>query len=99
MITKKNSFSGLMDQQHETHRLDNLFYKKVDSAYYLPDYGLDWDLWLSDRFEAPSGAWGSYFNHEATKNGIVILDQIIKIKDFSLNVTIQLLSEKVILIN
>lgn len=98
MITKKNSFSGLMDQQHETHRLDNLFYKKVDSAYYLPDYGLDWDLWLSQRIEVSTGSWSSYFTQEATLNGIVILDQFAKIEDFSLKVTIQLLSEKVLLI-
>jgi hypothetical protein len=98
MINPKNSFTGLMNEQHETHRLNNLFFKKVDSAYYLPTYGLDWDLWLSQRIEVSTGSWSSYFTQEATLNGIVILDQFAKIEDFSLKVTIQLLSEKVLLI-
>jgi hypothetical protein len=99
MIYDKTSITGLMMDQHETHRLRNLFYKKIESAYYKPDYGLDWDLWFSDRFEVSTGSFLSYLGQEATKNGIVILDQNAFVQDFSLHVTFKLLSEKITLVN
>lgn len=90
----KRSCTGLMNQQHEVHRLENLFHKEKGSAHYLPDYGLDWRFFGTRDAEIPVGAFLSYLNQKATDQGIVVLEQGYQIKDFSLHVRTRLLSEE-----
>lgn len=93
----KRSCTGLMSQQHEVHRLENLYHKKKGSAHYLPDYGLDWDFFQTRDAEIPVGAFLSYFNQKATDQGIVVLEQDYRIEGFELHVRTKLLSEEVTL--
>jgi hypothetical protein len=96
-LTPKPSVTGLMTFQHETKRVDNLFFKKKGSAYYLPEFGIDWDLWNSPRVEYSIDSFSANFTQEATRQGIVVVDVVSDIADFSLNVRVQLLSENVTL--
>lgn len=89
----KTSVTGLITLQHEVKRLENLFHKTEESAYYLPGYGLDWDLLQSPQFDAPIGALLSHLNQKATEHGIVMLDASSELKDFTLNITAHLLAE------
>lgn len=91
----KPSVTGLIDMQHEVKRLENLFHKTEESAYYLPGYGLNWKLIQSPRFDVPVGALLSHLNQKASENGIVILDSSSELKDFTLNITAHLLDEEV----
>lgn len=93
----KRSITGLMTQQHEVHRLENLYHKKKGSAHYLPDYGLDWDLFQTRQAEIPVGAFLSYLNQKATDQGIIVLEQGYEFRDFELYVRTRLLSEEVTL--
>lgn len=90
----KPSVTGLINQQHETHRLENLFHKQVGSAYYLPDYGLDWDFFQTKEVEIPVGSFLSYLNQKAMLQGIVVLDQVFEVNDFTLTIRNRLLSEE-----
>lgn len=90
----KKSVTGLMNQQHEVHRLENLFHKQRGSSHYLPDFGLDWETFGTRDAEIPVGSFLSYLNQRATDNGIVVLEQGYEIKDFSLYVRTRLLSEE-----
>lgn len=96
-LTKKSSVTGLMTQQHETHRLENLFYKRVKSAYYLQDYGLDWDYWTNRKVELPVASFISYLSQRATLQSIVVLDMSYQLQDFTLDVTAKLLDEEIVL--
>lgn len=89
----KKSVTGLITMQHEVKRLENLFHKIEESAYYLPGYGLDWKFMQSPQFDVPVGALLSHLNQKASENGIVILDSSSELKDFTLNITAHLLSE------
>lgn len=93
----KTSLTGLMTQQHEVHRFNNLYHKQKGSAYYLPDFGLDWSFFGTRQAEIPVGAFLSYLNQRATDNGIVVLDQSHEFKNFELHVTTKLLSEEITL--
>lgn len=90
----KASVTGLMTQQHEVHRLENLFHKKTGSAYYAKDYGLDWAVFDDEQAEIPAGAFLSYLNQKSALQGIVVLNQSFGVKDFTLNITTRLLSEE-----
>lgn len=93
----KYSGTGLMNQQPEVHRLENLFYKQQGSAYYLPKYGLDWDFFLNSQSEIPIGSFLSYMNQRAFQQGIVILDEDFAVEDFTLGVRVKLLDEEMTL--
>lgn len=90
----KYSGTGLMNQQPEVHRLENLFYKQQGSAFYLPSYGLDWDFFLNPQADIPAGAFISYLNQKAMAQGIVVLDHEVSLDNFTLNLRTQLLSEQ-----
>ena len=92
----KTSVTGLIDQQHEVHRLDNLFYKEIGSAYYLKDYGLEWRFFNSEKVDLPVNSFLSYLTQEATKHGIVITNIKSKVEDFTLNLRVKLLTEDVV---
>lgn len=96
ITTNRISVTGLINQQHEVQRLENLFYKKVDSAYYLKSYGLEWDFFLSDRAELPINGFLSYLTQEATKHGIVITDLKYSSEDFTFNLLAKLLTEETV---
>lgn len=91
----KTSVTGLINMQHEVKRLENLFHKNEESAYYLPGYGLDWRFMQSPQFDVPVGALLSHLNQKASENGIVILDSTAELKDFTLNIVARLLAEDV----
>lgn len=93
----KPSVTGLMNQQHEVHRFENLFHKQKGSSHYLPEFGLDWSFFGTRQAEIPVGAFLSYLNQRATDQGIVVLDQGYQFKDFALHVRTKLLSEEVTL--
>lgn len=93
-MSNKASVTGLMSQQHEVHRLENLFYKQKQSAYYLPDFGLEWDYFLSPKIEIPSSSFLSYMTQQATQNGIIISNINDTISEFTLNLDVTLLSEE-----
>lgn len=95
-MSDKKSLTGLMTQQHEVHRLENLFYKEVGSAYYLPLFGLEWAFFLSERVELPVNSFLSYLTQEATTHGIIITNIESNVSDFALNLNIKLLSEETI---
>lgn len=95
-MSDKKSVTGLMNQAHEVQRLENLFYKKKDSAYFLPDYGLEWDYFLSEKIELPVNSFLSYMTQQATQNGIIITNIDQNVAEFSLNLDVTLLSEQTI---
>ncbi|HDM8140667.1 TPA: hypothetical protein P0E12_004957 [Vibrio harveyi] len=86
----KASASGFMEKHHEVARFENLFFKIVGSAYYAKDWGLDWSLWLSQGLEFPLGSLLSYIRQEATKKGIIITQMDADIKDFKLNLRVEI---------
>lgn len=92
----KQSVTGLMNQQHEVHRLENLFYKAVDSAYYFKNYGLDWSFFADPKIEVSTQSFIDYFTQEATKHGIIMTEVKSSIQDFTLHLRIKLLSEETI---
>ena len=92
----KKSITGLINQQHEVHRLENLFYKVVGSAYYLEDYGLDWGFFNNPKIEISTDSFLNYLVQEASKNGIICTEITSEVKDFTLNVRVKLLSEDVV---
>ena len=92
----KRSTTGLMDKDHEVRRLENLFFKAKGSAYYFNRFGIDWDLFLSERVEISIASFLNYFTQEATKQGIVITDVSAKVENFTLILKATLLSEKII---
>ena len=92
----KESVTGLINQDHEVHRLDNLFFKEVGSAYYLQDYGLEWSFFVSERIEVPVNSFLSYMTQQATQNGIIITDINQTFENFTLNLEIQLLTEETV---
>ena len=93
-MSDKTSVTGLMGQQHEVHRLENLFYKKKDSAYFLPDFGLEWDYFLSPKIEVSTSSFLSYMTQQATQNGIIITNINQNMAEFTLNLDVTLLSEE-----
>lgn len=88
MSFEKPSVSGLMNQHHEISRFENLFFKKINTAYYNPKWGLDWDLFLSNRFDVSLGSFLSYVRQEAGKQGIVITEISAEIVNFTLELTV-----------
>lgn len=91
----KPSLTGLMTFDHEVKRLENLFHKQEGSAYYLKNYGLDWNFFQNQQMDIPIGSLLSYFTQKAMSQGIVILEQSYTLEGFTLNVTNKLLSEEV----
>ena len=86
----KPSVSGLMSNDHEINRFENLFYKPVKSAYYFKEWGLDWSLFLSQGFDVPLTSFLSYVRQEATKQGIIIESINGTISDFTLTTTVKI---------
>lgn len=89
-MNSKPSVSGLMSNDHEINRFENLFYKPVKSAYYFQEWGLDWSLFLSQGFTAPLSSFFSYVRQEATKQGIIIESINGDISNFTLNMTVKI---------
>lgn len=83
-ISEKPSVSGLMKQSHEVSRLENLFFKRVNSAYYFKEWGLDWEFFLGSKFELPIEAFTSYLTQDAMTHGILIQSIRLNIEDFTL---------------
>jgi hypothetical protein len=94
----KPSITGLMNQQHEVHRLENLFYKKVNSAYYLPDYGLDWDFFVAQNVEIPVNSFISYLTQRAGRQGLIMLETASSIENFTFTLNTKLLGEEITLL-
>ena len=91
----KKSVTNLMNQQHEVHRLENLFFKQVESAYYFKNFGIDWNFFNDQNIEISVTSFVNYFTQEAIKHGIVITDIKANIKNFTLSLQIKLLSEEI----
>lgn len=81
---EKPSVSGLMDQSHEVSRFENLVMKSIDTAYYNPSWGLDWEFWLNDNNDYPLSSLASYVTQESMLKGIVVQDINLSIADFTL---------------
>jgi hypothetical protein len=94
----KPTLTGLMDQQHEVHRLENLFYKKIKSAYYLQDYGLDWNFFLSRDVEIPINSFVSYLTQRSGRQGLILLETTTQIEDFTFKMRAKLLGEEITLL-
>ena len=84
----KPSVSGLMSQSHEVSRFENLFYKTVNTAYYLQDWGLDWPMFLNNNYQIPLNSFLSYLTQEAMKKGIGITSLTGEIIDFTLHLNV-----------
>lgn len=89
------SITGLMNQQHEVHRLESLFYTQAENIYYQPTWGIDWNFFNNNQMEIPSGAVMSYINQKAMRHGIVILDIESQVQDFTMKTTVKLLDETI----
>ena len=94
----KRSLTGLMTSQHEVNRLDNLFFKKIRSAYYLLDYGLDWDFFTNQKIEIPLNSFLSYMTQRSANQAIIVTNLDADVKNFSIYLTAKLLAEDVLLI-
>ena len=92
-MQNKPDKTGLINQDHEVHRLENLFYKRVGSAYYLPSYGLKWDEFLSPSFEVPLGSFTSHLTQQCSFHGIVVKDIQQNNQDFAARLRVILLDE------
>lgn len=97
-VTNKPSHTGLMNQQHEVHRLENLFYTQEGAAHYLPGWGIDWSVFSSPNMEIPTGAFLSYMNQQAFAQGIAILEVARLPSQFELSLRVKLLSEELTLV-
>ena len=87
-MSEKPSVSGLMTFTHEVERFENLFFKTINSAYYQPNAGLDWDFYLTSDYQIPLKSFLSYLVQEAGKYGIIIEDISASIKDFTLTLLV-----------
>ena len=94
----KRSLTGLMTNQHEVNRLDNLFFKKIRSAYYLLDYGLDWDFFTNQKVEIPVESFLSYITQRSANQGIIVTNLDAEVSNFTFYLTAKLLAEDVTLI-
>lgn len=93
----RQSVTGLINQQHEVHRLENLFYTQSENIYYQPTWGLNWKFFNNEQMEIPSGAVLSHINQKAMRHGIVVLDIDATVEDFTLKTVVKLLDETVTL--
>jgi hypothetical protein len=91
---QKRSHSGLLTSQHEVNRLDNLFYKEIDSAFYLPDYGIEWFFFESPKVEISVDGFLNHLTRKATTMGIIFQSIEKTTSDFTLSLDITLLSEE-----
>lgn len=83
-MSEKPSVSGLMTFTHEVERFENLFYKTINSAYYQPNAGLDWEFFLTADYQISLKSFLSYLVQEAGKYGIIVEDIDAKIENFTL---------------
>lgn len=97
-VTNKPSCTGLMDHQHEVHRLENMFYSQEGSLHYLPGWGIDWSFFMNPSMEVPTGAFLSYMNQQAFRQGIAVLDVERLPSEFELSLRVKLLSEEITLV-
>ena len=88
MQNQKPSSTGLMSQSHEVSRFENLFFKKIDSAYYNLKWGLDWNFFLDSSYEIPLNSFGAYLVQQAMGHGIVVTGLHLAIADFTLTMTV-----------
>ena len=93
-LKQKPSHTGLMTSQHEVNRLDNIFFKKTLSAFYLDEYGLDWDLFESPKITVSIPSFVNYITRQATNQGITILSLEQAFGEFQLNLKATLMSEE-----
>ena len=77
----KPSLSGWIEEEHEVERFYNLCKVQVESRQYFPEFGLDWDFFMSPQMTFSVGSFVSYMTQQAGKQGICALDIKAKIDD------------------
>lgn len=79
----KESITGYMDRTLEGGKLENMIYTQIGDVYYLPEFGIDREVFLSETYPVQNQAFESYIRQMAMVNQILTSKIEVTIEDFT----------------
>ncbi len=87
---KRPSITRLFDQEREVTRFENLLFKRINTATFCAEWGLEWKAFDNDSFTVPVSSLLSNIQQESAARSIMIDSISADIKDFTLFISVKI---------